>query len=96
MNELYDELVRNVKRYYEQSDKMKNGYFWGGFGNSRQREWFMNQYNFQYSAQYDGNEYEMIFKVDPSRNHLYKRQSILLNGKKVQRKTIAKLLEIEL
>lgn len=81
-----------VNRYYELVDKFQNGYFWGGFGNSQQRKRMEKENNFDFSGEINGKELKIHFSINPSRNNLYKRQSITLDGKRVQRRTMMRLL----
>lgn len=81
-----------VNRYYELVDKFQNGYFWSGFGNSQQRQKMEKENNFDFIGEIDGGKLEIHFSINPSRNNLYKRQSITLNGKRVQRRTMMRLL----
>jgi hypothetical protein len=81
-----------VKKYYKLVDKFKGGYFWGGFGNAQRRATFAAQNYLDFTGQLDGKELVIHFSINPSRNNLYKKQSITLGGKKVQRRTIERIL----
>jgi len=82
-----------VNRYYELVDKFANGYFWGGFGNAQMRKRLSEQNSLTFSGVLHGKNLEISFTISPSCNNLYKKQSITLDGKRVQRRTIEKLLK---
>lgn len=90
----HTKAVLALRRYYKTVDRFRSSYFWSGFGNAKERENLKNQWNFEFAGTLKGKKLYLLFKINPSRNNLYKTQSILLNDKKVQKVTIIKMLTI--